>query len=655
MDALNSEQQKIVEHLDGPALVIAGAGSGKTRVIIHRVARLIERGVPPSAILMVTFTNKAAEQMTHRLGGMIAQKGLAGKVVSGTFHSLANRFLRRYAALVGFRSNFTILDMSDSRDLVKAVVSDVMGKKDRQFPKAAVIQNLISLAFNKNKTLAEVVREDNYWLLEFQPDMERIAGGYAKKKRANNTMDFDDLLDNWNLLLADHPEVGLAKQLRYLLVDEYQDTNLIQAEIVEKLSREHGNLMVVGDDAQSIYGWRGANFENILHFPDRTGAVTYRLEENYRSTPNILELANSSINHNQAQFRKKLRAVKPPSVPPSIVHLSDWREEANWLVDRVLAYQDEDIPLREMGVLYRNHAQSAELQIRLTERGIRFVVRSGVKFFEQAHIKDVISFLKVVHNPLDELAWLRLLKMLPGIGNVTAQRIYHIFLDQRAVRLTAENLHLKKAIPAKAKAEWMKLTVAFKSIIAEGMTPTAMIEGVHQLFYREYLYTAHDNPRERETDLKVLAEFAGKYRSLETFLAQLSLVGATVIRDHEEEQAGREDYLTLTTIHQAKGLEWRVVLLIGAVDGQLPHRDCLEPASRLEEERRLFYVAVTRSKQYLDITVPLVSFRFGGYEICPPSRFVEELPEGVAQVSKIGDVERFVPDRPYAAGFSVEF
>ncbi|MEE8555146.1 MAG: ATP-dependent helicase, partial [bacterium] len=438
-------------------------------------------------------------------------------------------------------------------------------------------------------------------------------------------------------------------------VDEYQDTNVIQAEIVELLAGEHRNLMVVGDDAQSIYGWRGANFENILHFPQRMGGEVYRLEENYRSTPNILDLANESINHNEAQFPKNLRAVKPESVHPQITHTYDWREEAELIVERILDYHDQDISFREMGVLYRNHSQSAELQLRLTEQGIPFIVRSGVKFFEQAHIKDIVAFLKVVHNPLDELAWLRILKMLPGIGNTTAQKIYRVFAVQRAVRLTADNLDLTQAVPAKAREEWKKLLTAFHEILGDQITPSMMIERVYEAFYRDVLFNAHDNPWEREADLKFLAEFGAKYRSLDNFLAQLALVGATVIRDHEEEQAGERDTLTLTTIHQAKGLEWEVVFVIGVVEGQFPHRDCLTPQSRLEEERRLFYVSVTRSKQHLQITVPLISYRYGNYEVCSASRFVEELPGHVADIAKVGEVERLEAGFRAAPSFSIEF
>ena len=634
MTVLNPQQQKIVEHMEGPALVIAGAGSGKTRVITHRVARLIESGVPPASIMMVTFTNKAAEEMLRRAEGLAANREQVNQIFSGTFHSLANRFLRRYAPLVGWQHNFSILDEEDARDVVRAAIAECVPKSERKFPTAAVVRNVFSMAFNKNVSIAAQVEKESPWLTDFLGELEVLHEAYGKKKRDNNAMDFDDLLANWHLLLTTRKDLELAQRIRYIMVDEYQDTNLVQAEIVEFLAGEHRNLMVVGDDAQSIYGWRGANFTNILRFPERFGGEIYQLEENYRSTPNILDLANSSINQNTAQFVKNLYSMKPKLEIPRVVHVYDQQQEADLVTDQILYYADRDIPLQGMGVLYRNHMQSAVLQLRLTERGIPFMVRSGIKFFEQAHIKDVVAFLKVVFNPLDEIAWLRILKMLPGIGNTTAQRIFRIFREQAAVRLSPDNEALNKLIPAKAREDWQRLAENFKELIREDIQPTEMIETVRQGFYRDRLYSAFDNAGERDAELKYLGEFAGKYRSLERFLAQLALVGSTVIRDYDEDNLQDDDFLTLTTIHQAKGLEWDVVFLLGLAEGQFPHARCLEPPERLEEERRLFYVGVTRCQRYLEIYVPLVTFQHGMSEICRPSRFVEELPEHVVEVTK---------------------
>jgi DNA helicase-2/ATP-dependent DNA helicase PcrA len=443
--------------------------------------------------------------------------------------------------------------------------------------------------------------------------------------------------------------------VRYIMVDEYQDTNHIQAELLALLARKHGNLMVVGDDAQSIYGWRGANFENILHFPDRFGGEIYRLEQNYRSTPDILALANASINHNTAQFAKHLQAVKPHLEVPQITHVRDEYEEADYVVERLLHYRDQELPLNAMGVLYRSHNQSAALQMRLTQAGIPFMVRSGVKFFEQAHIKDVVAFLKVIFNPLDEIAWLRILRLLPGIGNTTALRIYRIFADQRAVRLSPDNEALRKAIPAKAREAWAELAATFKGLLDDGVTPSEMILRVTRGFYHASLFSQFDNAREREADLSYLAEFASQYGTVERFLSQLALVGGTVIRDYEAEQEEDPEFLTLTSIHQAKGLEWDVVFLIGLADGRFPHARCLEPLERLEEERRLFYVATTRCMRHLELTVPLVTYQGGRPEICRPSRFVEELPEGVVNVHRMDSAEDLRPYLGLGARMSVDW
>ena len=652
---LNPDQEAIVSHLEGPALVIAGAGSGKTRVITQRVARLIETGVPPAAILMVTFTNKAAEEMRGRVEALLGGKANAKGLLAGTFHSVANRFLRRYGTLIGYPNNFSILDDTDSRDLIKAAIAECVGKTDRRFPKASVVQNALSMAFNRNLEVAALLQREYPWLEEFLPDLEAIQAVYRRKKKANNAMDFDDLLDNWYGLLSGHTDLEMASQLRYLMVDEYQDTNHIQAEIMALLARRHGNLMVVGDDAQSIYGWRGASFENILHFQHRFGGQVYRLEQNYRSTPDILDLANASINHNVAQFEKRLQAVRPRLETPRVTKLRDEYAEADLVVERLLEYRDREIPLDEMGVLYRNHMQSAALQLRLTQAGIPFTVRSGVKFFEQAHIKDVVAFLKVLFNPLDEIAWMRILKMLPGIGNLTAQKIHAIFAAQGAVRLAPDNEALTRAVPAKAKEAWGELAATFKALLAEGLGPSEMIALITRGFYNDTLYSRFDNARDREADLSYLAEFAVRYGTVERFLSQLALVGGTVIRDYEADEAEDPEMLTLTTIHQAKGLEWDVVFMIGLADGRFPHERSLEPPEKLEEERRLFYVAATRCRRHLEISMPLVVATGGRQEILRPSRFVEELPPEVIRMETPDGAEHLRPYLGLGGGLTVEF
>ena len=640
--SLNPVQRKIVEHKTGPALVIAGAGSGKTRVITHRVAQLIHSGIPASSILLLTFTNKAANEMAQRVGRALKNSTEQQKIIHGTFHSVGSRFLRRNAKLLNYNNNFSILDSSDSRDLIKASLAETVGKPGKYFPKAAVLQNMFSLAFNRFCTqkmiLDQPYHERSFHLEQlisadfpnFEENTEtilNILAAYRHKKKRGQVMDFDDLLENWLELLLRHGEgLPLCQQIQYILVDEYQDTNQVQANILYRLSRPHKNLMVVGDDAQSIYSWRGADFGNMLEFPERYQAVTYNMEENYRSSPEILDAANRSINYNTRQFEKNLFSSLAEGEKPLVHYVWAAQDEAELVLENILSFREKDIPLNEMSVLYRNHVQSAALQLVLTHAGIPFVVHSGVKFFEQAHIKDVTAFLKVLFNPLDEIAWMRLLRLLPGIGNTTAHQIFRVFQSQQAVRLTKDNVELQKLIPKKALESWNVLLEIFQQMLEENVTPSHMIGLLYKSYYREVLFSSFENAPQRETDIRYLEEFAGNYNKLEAFLNELSLVGSSIITDHEAEQQDNQDTLTLTTIHQAKGLEWKVVFIIGLTEGLFPHQRSLGTEEQIEEERRLFYVAMTRAKRHLLITAPVVSSGYSG-GISKRSRFINELAE----------------------------
>ena len=640
--SLNPVQRKIVEHKTGPALVIAGAGSGKTRVITHRVAQLIHSGIPASSILLLTFTNKAANEMAQRVGRALKNSTEQQKIIHGTFHSVGSRFLRRNAKLLNYNNNFSILDSSDSRELIKASLAETVGKPGKYFPKAAVLQNMFSLAFNRFCTqkmiLDQPYHERSFHLEQlisadfpnFEENTEtilNILAAYRHKKKRGQVMDFDDLLENWLELLLRHGEgLPLCQQIQYILVDEYQDTNQVQANILYRLSRPHKNLMVVGDDAQSIYSWRGADFGNMLEFPERYQAVTYNMEENYRSSPEILDAANRSINYNTRQFEKNLFSSLAEGEKPLVHYVWAAQDEAELVLENILSFREKDIPLNEMSVLYRNHVQSAALQLVLTHAGIPFVVHSGVKFFEQAHIKDVTAFLKVLFNPLDEIAWMRLLRLLPGIGNTTAHQIFRVFQSQQAVRLTKDNVELQKLIPKKALESWNVLLEIFQQMLEENVTPSHMIGLLYKSYYREVLFSSFENAPQRETDICYLEEFADNYNKLEAFLNELSLVGSSIITDHEAEQQDNQDTLTLTTIHQAKGLEWKVVFIIGLTEGLFPHQRSLGTEEQIEEERRLFYVAMTRAKRHLLITAPVVSSGYSG-GISKRSRFINELAE----------------------------
>jgi DNA helicase-2/ATP-dependent DNA helicase PcrA len=384
--------------------------------------------------------------------------------------------------------------------------------------------------------------------------------------------------------------------------------------------------MVVGDDAQSIYSWRGADFGNMLEFPERYKAVTYYMEENYRSTPEILEAANQSINYNTRQFKKNLFSSLADGEKPRVHHVWAAQDEAELVLENIFYFRDQEISLNEMSVLYRNHVQSAALQVVLTHAGIQFVVHSGVKFFEQAHIKDITAFLKVLFNPLDEISWMRLLRLLPGIGNTTANKIFNVFKSQQAVRLTKENAELQKLIPQKSLESWNLLLEIFQQMLAESVNPSQMISILYQNFYRDVMFSSFENAAQRDTDIRYLEEFSANYEKLDAFLNELSLVGSSIITEHEAEQQDNQETLTLTTIHQAKGLEWSLVFVIGLTEGMFPHQRSLETEEQIEEERRLFYVAMTRAKNHLLITAPVVSSGYSS-EMSQRSRFINELPE----------------------------
>ena len=642
IESLNKIQRKIVEHKSGPALVVAGAGSGKTRVITHRVAQLINSDIPASSVLLLTFTNKAANEITTRVERAIKKTSDQQKIIHGTFHSVGSRFLRRNAKLLNYNNNFSILDSSDSRDLIKASLAEIIGKPKKYFPKASVLQNLFSLAFNRFCTqkmildlpylerdfqLEQLISEDYPHFSENLEIITKILKTYRHKKKINQTMDFDDLLENWlELLLQNGHEIPLCQQIKYILVDEYQDTNHVQATILYRLSLPHKNLMVVGDDAQSIYSWRGADFGNMIEFPKRYNAITYNMEENYRSTPEILKTANQSINHNTRQFKKNLFSSLPKGDKPSVHHVWSAQDEAELILENILNYRDLGIALNEMSVLYRNHVQSAVLQVVLTHANIPFVVYSGVKFFEQAHIKDLTSFLKVIFNPLDEISWMRLLRLLPGIGNTIAQKIFSIFQNEQAVRLTKDNIKLKKLIPEKAFESWNILLEIFQEMLCVKQTPSHMISILYMNFYRDILFNSFENAVQRESDIRYLQEFAENYEKLDSFLNELSLVGSSIITEHDSNKLNNSDILTLTTIHQAKGLEWDMVCLIGLTEGLFPHQRSFNSKEQIEEERRLFYVAMTRAKKHLIITAPVISSNYSG-GISQRSRFIKELPE----------------------------
>ncbi|MBU1208117.1 MAG: ATP-dependent helicase [Proteobacteria bacterium] len=644
---LNPQQLAVVKATGGPILVIAGAGSGKTRVVTYRVAYLIESGVDPSRILLLTFTNKAAREMLQRVELLVPNAGGAGgRVWGGTFHHIGNRILRRHAPLVGYQPNYSILDRDDAKKLMNSCLSDLkINPRKSRFPKGEVIGSLWGLAVNTRKPIAEIVLERVPYFHGFLDDIQAVVERYRNRKRELNVMDFDDLLFYWETLLREHPEVRKRynEQFQHLLVDEYQDTNRLQADVLDLLAKQYGNIMVVGDDSQSIYSFRGANFANILTFPERyPGSKIYKLEVNYRSTPEILHLANTSIVHNRYQFPKELQTIRPPGSRPFLVPVQDIMEQASFVAQKLEEINQQGVPLAQMAVLYRAHYHSMELQMELSRRRIPYEVRSGLRFFEQAHIKDVSSYLKITSNPLDELAWKRVLLLYPKIGKSTAHKIWQMVLSGFLNPQTAMDApEVLQKIPGRVRENWrlFSRTLSMLRDLEKTSGPGAMIERVLQEGYESYLQSKYPDYESRMDDLRQLAAFAYRYSSCQDFLSELALL--TSLEGESTPVRGRDENGTvkLSSVHQAKGLEWSVVFIIWLAEGRFPSvRSLLESGGEgEEEERRLFYVAITRARDKLFLCYPRFAPDRGRRNMIQrPSRFIAEL-------SGVG-YERFAPE-----------
>lgn len=634
---LNAEQYAAVTAPSGPSLVIAGAGSGKTRTLTYRVAWLLSQGVPPSSILLLTFTNKAAREMLERVAQLVpeAVDGIWG----GTFHSIGNRLLRRHAEDMGYKSGFSILDRDDQEALLEAVVSNQGWRgSDKNFPKAGVLADVFSYSVNTCQTLEQVILHRHRYFYRFREELEKLQTLFEARKRETNSFDFDDLLAKPLALLLQRDDLARSYQqrFRHILVDEYQDTNLLQARWIDLLAAGHRSLMVVGDDAQSIYSWRGADCANILEFPQRyPDAVVYKIETNYRSVPEVLQLANETIAQNSAQFPKNLQAVRTPTASlPALVCLGTNNQQAAFIAQRILELYGDGIPFAEMAVLYRAHFHSMEIQFEFTRRGIPFHITSGLRFFEQAHIKDVAAYMKLAVNPRDEIAFKRLARLLPGIGNKSADSLWQQVNSLLAGEPDFSRLQDLRKVPGKASAGWSQFVHLLVELTPQGqpLPPQEMIQSILLAGYVDYLRAEYANSEQREEDLRTLAEFAADFSATADFLAQLALLssvdtaGSSSVSSRQEEH----DAVTLSSIHQAKGLEWRVVFVPWLTEGAFPGSRSLEVPAALEEERRLFYVAVTRCRDELYLTYPEVRLNAGAAEAWQrPSRFVLELPRTV--------------------------
>src|ERR1039458_2928839 len=633
---LNEQQLAAVTAPPGPALVIAGAGSGKTRTLTYRVAYLIEQGIPPERILLLTFTNKAAGEMMRRVSDLLGHE--LRSLWGGTFHSIGARILRLHAETLGYQKDFTILDRDDAKDLIKACMVDAkIDKKDKHFPKPDVLNEIFSLAANTHKTIEELVDGKFSYFSQFAAEIADQQKRYHARKRATNGMDFDDLLALWLKLLQEHADIRehYQRRFQFILVDEYQDTNKLQGDLIDLLAARHHNVTVVGDDAQSIYAWRGANFANILDFPKRyPGAKVFKIETNYRSTPEILQVANAAIAANVNQFAKKLAPARKSGVKPALAQCHNAGQQAAFIAQRALELRDEGTSLNNIAVLYRSHFHALELQLELTRQQIPFSITSGIRFFEQAHIKDATAYLKFVANPRDEVSFKRLVQLLPGIAAKGAEKLWHNFLHEIKTPKSKTPLAVAlqdsiAAVPKKAVLSWAQFTATISQLEDETVRKSAakMLRLVMDAGYDDYLKETYDNYERRLDEIQQLAEFAFQFGSVEEFLTQLALLTNV---EAEDDPADDTEKIKLTTIHQAKGLEFEVVFVIMLCDGLFPSARSAESNDGEEEERRLFYVSITRAKNELYLTYPNMRGGFGASGVDTyqsPSRFLSEIPK----------------------------
>jgi DNA helicase-2/ATP-dependent DNA helicase PcrA len=641
---LNEQQLEAVTAAPGPALVIAGAGSGKTRTLTYRVAYLLEQGVSAERILLLTFTNKAAREMMQRVAALL--DGDMPALWGGTFHSIGNRILRLHADRFGLTRDFTILDREDAVHLLKACLSDAgHSGKGEHFPKAEVLSELFSFSVNTEIPLAKLVEDRLSQFLELTGEIESIRASYDDRRRTTNSVNFDDLLVLWNRLLREDADLceRYQRRFQFILVDEYQDTNRLQGDLIDRLAARHRNLMAVGDDAQSIYAWRGAHYDNLLRFADRYPDVrVFKVETNYRSTPEILAVANSVIEHNAHRFPKILVPHRGSSEKPVLVGCMTAADQATFVAQRAVELHEQGESLNQIAVLYRSHFHAVELQLEFTRRQIPFSITSGIRFFEQSHIKDVTSYLKLLVNPRDEVPFKRLVQLLPGIGPKAARKLWVEF--QSRLGLVSESSEAVAGsqvavalqacatfVPRKAAVAWAQFTATLSQLQLEAAPKGAgaMIRLVLDAGYEDLLRENLDRFESRREDLVQLGEFAAQFDSPERFLAELALLGEIDAESEPEEST--DERIRLSTVHQAKGLEFNVVFVVMLCEGMFPSGRSLESANGVEEERRLLYVALTRARNELYLSYPHIRTLAGGANegFLRPSRFLEEIPAGL--------------------------
>ncbi len=662
---LNEEQYAAVTAPEGPALVLAGAGSGKTRTLTYRVAWLLEHGVQPRDILLLTFTNKAAREMLHRVEDLTGVP--AFRFWAGTFHSVGQRLLRIYGSEIGLDKNFSILDQGDSEallaDIVKIIDPDFT--KDKEHPKPRVIHEMLSYSRNTGLTIGAVCEGRYPWLTGLADKLEQFASAYRDSKRERHLCDYDDLPELWQRLLTQESLLHVREQLqsryRYLLVDEYQDTNTVQSSIVNLMATKHRNVMIVGDNWQCIYTWRGADFDNMINFVDAfPERQIFKIETNYRSCPQVLDFANDLMLHHPAidGYPLKLRAHRPNRQRPFIVPQMDTRQQAWWVLKRIEGLVDEGRSLKDIAILYRAHYQAMDVQLEFSRAGLPFTITSGIRFFEQAHIRDFVALLRFACNPYDVPAFQRMAMLLPKIGNVTATRL-HTMLQKCVEKhggthvLAMQREDVIAKVPAPAKEDWTDLAYTLADIEEAAGGPAVAVEKKEEerdLFteviqeekrereaaspeevvtigidswYGDYMRNVYDNWQSRRDDLDSLKGFAARYEGLTEMLSQLVLLNSET---SDRKIDPDSETVKLTTVHQAKGLEFPVVFVIGMAENLFPLKRAIEEGD-VEEERRLLYVAVTRAMDELYLLYPRVSAGGGPPQLLEPSRFLRDIPE----------------------------
>ena len=619
---LNPQQLAAVDVVNGPALVIAGAGSGKTRVLVYRVARLIDRGIDPASILLLTFTRKAAREMLER--GWAAHRPESERVTGGTFHSVANALLRRYGRVIGLDHRFTILDRGDSEDLINLTRAEIgLGDTGKRFPRKRTIADVFSKCANTLQSLEDVLLKDYAHFGDSLSELTRLQEAYDSTKRERQLVDYDDLLLRLRELLTadEHAQRMISDTYRYILVDEYQDTNPLQAEVVKKMAATHDNVMVVGDDSQSIYSFRGATFRNIMEFPTLfPGTRIFKLEENYRSTSSILEFANAVIERAAEKYSKTLFTRKALGERPVLIRAVGETQQSRFVAQKILELQDEGVPLDDIAVLFRSGFHAFDLEIELSKREIPFEKRGGLKFIETAHVRDLLAHLRIIHNPLDRIGWTRSLRLVEGVGQKRAKDL----IDQ--IEISESPYEVLRQGSGRSALGLRNLAEVLESVgPGEHGSPPDQLKRLLD-YYFPILKDQYDDYPKRIRDLEHLLVMVERYDTLEEFVADLTL------EPPDESVTGvqapdRDDELVLSTIHSAKGLEWRCVFVIWLVDGRFPSSYAVTTEEDLEEERRLLYVAVTRAKQSLYLTFPVQVYdKFTGSVLSEPSRFLDDVP-----------------------------